>query len=252
VGKHWRPVAPWVALGVVVLVVAGASVVWVRALSAPVHRDGTPTATAYPSLPQAASGVSATGESTADVESSAADETPTPTPTATATAAVQYIRSHVSIPPTNNTGTRHAYQVEADVAVDMAVDIVAHDIHKVLVDPRSWAGTGKVRFSLVKNRSNAHFVISFNAAARQQAWCGKKPVCLHGKRVVISAEAWAKPPATYPDDLDNYQRYLINYGVGLYLKKAAEKCPGDGLPAPVMQPQWSNLKGCLPNPWVFT
>jgi hypothetical protein len=139
--------------------------------------------------------------------------------------------------------------VETERGTNLKPNDVAQVVADVLNDPRSWAGSGEVRFSLVKSRSKADFVVSLVTAATATKACPKALVCKKGSKLVIPASAWAKAPGAF-SSVDDYRAYLVNHAVGIYQGKEPATCPGKGKSAPVMQQQWEDLGGCVANAWV--
>jgi hypothetical protein len=149
----------------------------------------------------------------------------------------------------SGSGKLHKYLVETERGTNLKPNDVARVVADVLNDPRGWAGDGKIRFSLIKDRSKTGFVVSLVTAATAGKACGKELVCKKGAKLVIAATAWAKAPSAF-SNIDDYRAYLVNYAVGVYQGQKTAQCPGKGKPAQVMQQQWNHLGGCTANPWV--
>ncbi len=128
----------------------------------------------------------------------------------------------------------------------------AGTIASVLNDPRSWTGTGTVRFALV-GKAKATTTIYLASPKTATGLCGSDARaadgCVRGDTVVINAERWKTAAPAYAGDAAGYRTYLINQAVGKLLGKAAARCSGNGKKAPVMMPQSAGLDGCTPNPW---
>ncbi|MDQ7991859.1 MAG: DUF3152 domain-containing protein, partial [Propionicimonas sp.] len=149
-------------------------------------------------------------------------------------------------------GKQHAFIVKVQSAAGLDANKVAREIAGVLNDPRSWTGSGTVRFALVKDAKAADFTVYVSAPEVADAKCGKGTwVCVRGSKLVLSAAGWATPAATYGGDTTGFRRYLVNNAVGTYLGEDKQSCGKAGRPAPVMAPQGDDLSGCTPNPWPF-
>ncbi|MFC7757142.1 DUF3152 domain-containing protein [Catellatospora bangladeshensis] len=51
--------------------------------------------------------------------------------------------------------------------------------------------------------------------------------------------------------LDDYRAFALNHELGHQIGYGHEACPAAGQPAPVMQQQSTDRKGCTPNPWPY-
>ena len=75
--------------------------------------------------------------------------------------------------------------------------------------------------------------------------------CQNGPVVALNADRWRDATPEWPGDLDTYRIHLVNHEVGhlLHLHHPSPQCPGEGLPAPVMLQQSTELGACTANPW---
>lgn len=244
---------PWL-VAVVLLLVAGGF--YARALSTPVQRAGHPTSTVAPlpvptpaqvTTPTQAPTTSAPTETTPTTPTASATTTAPPTTVAPPTASGTFTNAGVSVAAVGAAGTLHRFSVRVETSLGANADAVARQIAGVLNDPRSWAGSGDVRFALVGDPKKAEFSITVASAVTASKTC--QPVagsCRKGASLVLDASA--AMPAAFAS-ADAWQAYLVNHAVGLVLNKPAETCPKKGRPAPVMLDQSGNLGGCTANPW---
>lgn len=236
----------WLSIGLAVLLLVGL-VVWLNALTAPQVRAGVPTAT-VPPLP--------------------AVTVPTPTPVSTPTAEVptpsappssskpkltssgKFRTSGVAVPAAGSSGELRRYVVRVETSTTLKADQVATQIAGVLNDPRSWTGSGSVRFALVADPKKADVTITLSSPATAKSRCTPDAVgtCVAGTDVVIDAAKWQAAGTPFTRKAD-WQAYLANHGVGHLLGNKHLGCPKKGQPAPAMMPQAGDLKGCKANPW---
>lgn len=260
--RQWRlpklrlSLLPWVLAVVVLLVAAG---LYARSLSVPVQRSGHPTSTVAPlplptpvAPPTSASPTAPTPPESPSV-SPTAPATPTmsvpPTTPPPDTSSGKFETSGLNVAAVGAAGALRHYGVRVETSLGAKADAVARQVANVLNDPRSWAGSGDVRFALVSDPKKAQFSITLASAQTAAKTC--QPVagsCLKGSTLVLDADAWASVPSAFAS-ADAWQAYLVNHGVGLVLGEPAERCAKKNRPAPVMLDQSGDLGGCIANPW---
>ncbi|MCL1838174.1 MAG: DUF3152 domain-containing protein [Propionibacteriaceae bacterium] len=259
-GKAWAIYGVGLAA---ILVVAG---IWVHSMTTPTLLTGSPTTTAFPwtptNLPVPTQPQSQENPSTgASASPNSADPSPTPTqssPAATPTrqatpttpAAPEFTYSDLALDSVSASGKLHRFIVEIERGVELDPNDTAREVFDVLNDPRSWAGSGKIRFSAANKTSKADYIVSILTAAAAENHCGTSPLCKHDNRLVISQTLWR----THPNSFENpqvFHAYLINHSFGYVQDKTIKKCSSKGKLADVMQAQWSDLAGCKANAWVY-
>ncbi len=242
----------WLGVGVggLALIVL---VAWTNSLATPAHRVGSPTASVSP-LP-ATTAATPTPTATASGEPSAS-ESPDPEPSEQPPrmkSSGKFAGAAVSVPAANSSGELRRYTFRVETSAKLKADKVARQVAGVLNDPRSWAGSGGVRFALVADPEKADFSITLAAPATAAKLC--KPdaagTCTEGSDVVIDAALWKAAPEAYAASAAQWQAYLVNHGLGHLLGEREAKCPKKARPAPVMMPQAGDLDGCTPNPWPY-
>lgn len=238
---------------VLVLAVASGVAIWANAMVTPVHRAGQPTILLGP---------------TPTPSSAVATPAPTPTPTSSATptpapspsvpklpsmkSSGKYLNATLNASAAGSSGTLRTFLVRAETTTGLDANKVAGQIAAVLNDPRSWAGSGSVRFASVADVTKASIIISLASPGTAAKSCTiASGTCLVGTEVVIDAVAWKNTAATYAGNAGNWRNYLVNHGVGTLLGKKPATCTKAGKPAPVMLAQQVALGGCTPNPWPF-
>ena len=251
-GSRFNPLVLASVLGGIVLVAALA--VWVNALTVPVHREGRPTASVSPLPAPTTAAVPTQTPATTGTQSASpepAESGPTPSAGPTIKASGKFDTAGVSVGASGSSGTLQRYAVQVETSTKLKADKVGTQIAGVLNDPRSWAGSGNVRFALVANPAKANFTIVIAAPATAKRMCKPEPsTCLSSGDPVIDASSWLGPPPDYPSRAQ-WQAYLVNHALGHLLGESHQGCSKQGRPAPVMMSQEGDLKGCTPNPWPF-
>jgi hypothetical protein len=242
-----------VGLAAVTLLGLGA---WANALGEPVVRAGAPTASVTPppprptpkASPTPTPGATPTASPTASAKPEASAK-PSPKPTKKGGSFTTSTAKQGSV---SGMGTQHTFIVKVETATGLDANEVAKQVAGILNDPRSWTGSGTVRFALVKDAGKADFTVYVSAPKLADGKCGADAwVCVRGGKVVLAAAGWQAAAATYAGDTTGFRRYLVNNAVGTYLGEDKASCRKAGQPAPVMAPQGDDLKGCTPNPWPF-
>ena len=158
----------------------------------------------------------------------------------------------VQIGPVSSLGELRRYAVRVETSSGLKADKVATQIAGVLNDPRSWTGSGGIRFGLVKDATKADFTITLAAPGTAAKSCRTSSgTCTDASDVVIDALAWKTTPASYAGAGADWQSYLVNHGLGTLLGEKPATCSKRAKPAPVMMPQSGDLGGCTPNPWPY-
>lgn len=250
-GSRFNPlVITSVVVGLALLV---GLAVWVNVLTTPVRREGRPTTSVSP-LPAPTTATPTPSPSATATESASPEPTesgPTPSAGPTIKSSGKFDTAGVNVAAAGSSGTLQRYAVQVETSTKLDADKVGTQIAGVLNDPRSWAGSGNVRFAMVANPDKADLTIVIAAPGTATSLCKPEPsTCLSSGDVVIDASAWLSTPSDYPSRAQ-WQAYLVNHVVGHLLGEAHQGCAKQGRPAPVMMPQEAGLKGCTPNPWPF-
>lgn len=248
----------WLRPRLVVALVAGVAVLaglglWADALTEPVVRAGVPTGSVTPPPPKPTPTRTTASSTPTPSGKPSATTSAKPSPSAKPTKdSGGFTTSTLARKSVSGTGRQHTFIVKVQKAAKLDANEVAGEIADVLNDPRSWAGSGTVRFALVKDPKKADFTVYVSDPSAVDAKCGDKAwVCVRGSKLVLSSAGWKTPAATYDGDTTGFRRYLVNNAVGTYLGEGKASCKKAGKPAPVMAPQGDDLKGCTPNPWPF-
>ena len=149
----------WLGRRLVFALVAGVAVLvglglWADALAEPVVRAGVPTGSVTPPPPKP------TPTRTAASQTPTPSSSPTTKPTTTTSSkpkpsaspakdAGTFSTSTLARKSVSGTGRRHTFIVKVEKAAKLDANEVAGEIADVLNEPRSWAGSGTVRFALV-------------------------------------------------------------------------------------------------------
>jgi hypothetical protein len=159
----------------------------------------------------------------------------------------------VNVRSVSTVGVLRRYSVRVETTSKLKADSVGTQIAAVLNDPRSWAGSGGLRFALVADPARANFSITLGAPATVAKACDPDAAgtCTDGADVVIDAALWSVTPSGYAGDRPGWQSYLVNHGMGQLLGEQKANCEKKNQPAPVMMPQAGDLGGCTANPWPY-
>lgn len=251
-GLNWGRIA--LIIGAVVALVA--VVFGVRALSAPVERAGAPTiAVPSPSgtrFTTPSPSASASGTTSATTSATALATSPSSTPKSSTKASGEFDWATTTAAASGSQGTLYRYAVAVESSAKLKADNVAGTIAAVLNDPRSWTGSGDVRFALVQ-KSKAGVSMYVASAKTAQSLCGSAAAasytCVKDTTVVINADQWKTAAPSYGGNAGAYRTFLINHVAGQLIGKREATCGGSGKKAPVMQQQGAGLSGCKANPW---
>lgn len=245
-----------IASTVVGVALVAALAVWATSVTAPVHREGRPTTSVTP-LPAPTTATPSVTPTATDsgTPTSSASTSPSPTPSAdwpAVKSSGSFATAGVNVSAAGSAGSLHRYSVRVETSAKLDADKVGQQVAAVLNDPRSWAGSGSVRFALVAKESKADFTITIAAPGTLGKLCKADGggSCVDAGDVVIDASWWKGLPPTYQAKGD-WQTYLVNHGIGRLLGEKADDCAKKGKPAPVTMAQSADLSGCVSNPWPF-
>lgn len=233
------------------IAVVAAVGVWARTMVTPVTRAGEPTATVQP-LPGPTSTPPSATPSSSGTPAASGSPSASPSKTPKMKSSGTFDSAGIQVDAVSSLGELRRYTVRVETSSGLKADKVATQVAGVLNDPRSWAGSGSIRFGLVKNPDKADFSITLASPGTAAKSCKTASgTCTDASDVVIDALAWKNAPTTYAGAPADWQAYLVNHGLGALLGEKPATCPKRAKPAPVMMPQADNLDGCTPNPWPY-
>lgn len=135
---------------------------------------------------------------------------------------------------------------------DVTTDEFTDAALTILNDPRGWIRAG---FTFVPD-DDAGYLLVLAEGPEVDALClpldtATKVSCQNGPVVALNADRWRTGVSHWDSDLAEYRGYLVNHEVGHLLgqRHPTPRCPVEGRPAGVMEPQTGNLKGCRGNAW---
>ena len=139
------------------------------------------------------------------------------------------------------------YRVVIDPDVDFSLADFRRDVAFCLADPNGWESKG-YRFVEAKGRPRVLIHLS-SVKGLRDAGCDSRLSCaiMNGNQLWVNEDLWRHGTARSGQDLDGYRQYVISHEMGHILGRDHAKCPGKGLPAPIMLQQTLGLRGCLPN-----
>ena len=131
---------------------------------------------------------------------------------------------------------------------------VADRVDRTLGDPRGWT-RGPFRFQRVNAGADTQILLAFPEVVDKLCWpleTEGQVSCCQGSIIAINLDRWLHAVPHWTGNLTSYRQMLINHEMGHRIGKNHERCPGPGLPAPVMQQQTYGLQGCQANSWPLT
>ncbi|MCL3859861.1 DUF3152 domain-containing protein [Actinotalea sp. K2] len=142
-------------------------------------------------------------------------------------------------------------EVEAGLAVDHA--LFAATVMEILNDPRGWGADGSVTFARTDGPADHRVVLA--SPQKVDELCAPLRTeslysCGRNGHAALNHWRWVEGASEF-DDLTVYRQYLVNHEVGHLLGHGHVECPGEGLPAPLMQQQSISVAPCTPNGWPF-
>ena len=142
---------------------------------------------------------------------------------------------------------RITYDVVVDPDVDFPLTDFARDVAICLADPNGWESKG-YRFVQVKSNAHVHIHLS-SIKGLKEAGCDHTLSCaeLGGREMRINENRWRHGAKKSGQDLNGYRQYVISHEMGHILGFDHVKCPGKGVPVPVMTQQTISIGKCVPN-----
>ncbi len=125
----------------------------------------------------------------------------------------------------------------------------ADEIAVYLADPDGWISRG-VTFTPVRRPSDADVVIHLTPMkAMNSMGCDAALSCaeFNGRHIHLNAKRWFEgaPPSKLA--LSAYRQYMVTHEMGHILGYDHSRCPGRGVPAPIMLQQTMGIGPCKPN-----
>lgn len=154
--------------------------------------------------------------------------------------------------PTAMEGTPVPLRVESRVD-DVPTAAFRETVEAILTDDRGWQRAG---FRFVFDDPDAPFHLVLAEGPEVDELCLPLDTyglysCQNGPVVALNADRWRTATPEWTSTLEEYRVMLVNHEVGhlLHLHHPLPQCPGEGLPAPVMAQQSTELGVCTANPW---
>lgn len=267
--KSRAAIAGPLALGVVLLVVAGAGyAAWHKTqetAGSAVLDDGiraSATATTPPSSAAADGARSPSARPSASRTATSAPPSPTrapstPPPTSVPQSGTGVFSTARADGGASGQGLIRRYKVEVEGGISLSATDAAHEIAGILANPRGWTADGHDGFQLVSS-GRADFVIKIATPDTVDEICGAAGLltrgevnCDVGATVVVNLKRWMLGSPEFDGPIGGYRALIINHEVGHRIGHHHEGCPGPGKPAPVMMQQIKGLKGCTANQWPY-
>lgn len=150
-------------------------------------------------------------------------------------------------------GEKFTYSIEIDEGLPVDAEEFSKAVSAILNDPRGWGRN----FVQVADPAKADTRMVLASPNLVDELCAPlktmgKTSCNNNGRTVINIERWAYGSTEFLQSggsLEDYRTYVINHEMGHALGHGHEDCTSIGAPAPVMQQQILDMKGCKTNPW---
>lgn len=137
------------------------------------------------------------------------------------------------------------YRTSVDPDVSYSPKRFAQEVAIYLADPDGWAqqytfkvGAGGKHIRLC----NPH-VLESNGCDDGTLSCA----VLGGKDIWLNADRWIRGAPASKLSLEEYRQYMVTHEMGHSLGHDHVKCPGRGMPAPLMMQQTLGIGACTPN-----
>lgn len=136
------------------------------------------------------------------------------------------------------------------------LSVFENTVFRTLNDPRGWPRAGAT-FVYGEDSDKCDFVMYLAQASTVpsfSAGCSEKYSCRAGNNVIVNEDRWDEATQQLLDagiNIDAYRQMVINHEVGHRLGHLDNEpsCTVSGSPAPLMQEQSMDLRGCKPNSW---
>ena len=141
------------------------------------------------------------------------------------------------------------YTTVVDPGVDYDPRQFANEIAVYLADPDGWLSRG-VTFTPVRESSKADVVIHLVPVSKMQSiGCDSHLSCaeFNGRQIHLNAMRWGEGAAPSGLRLEAYRQYMVTHEMEHILGYDHTRCPGKGVPAPVMIQQTMGIGACKPN-----
>lgn len=155
-------------------------------------------------------------------------------------------------------GTLKRFRVAVEEGTGSSIAVFAAVVDQVLGHQKGWTAGREWRFQRVPENAVFDFTIFLASPTTSEQMClaggvytWKYTSCRLRGQVVINLGRWVDAVSKYHAPLDEYRAYALNHEVGHELGFGHEACVAPGRPAPVMQQQTLDLRGCIANGWPY-
>lgn len=150
------------------------------------------------------------------------------------------------------------FRVAVEEGAGQDVAGFAATVERILGDGRGWTASERLRLQRVSRTTAARFTVFLATPGTSERMCARAGLvtqrftgCQFSGKVVINLARWSRGVPGYGAPLAAYRVYEVNHEVGRELGYRAQRCPGPGQLAPVLQRQVLGLQGCRANGWPY-
>ena len=139
------------------------------------------------------------------------------------------------------------YTTTVDSDVSYPAELFANEVDVYLADPGGWVSRG-YRFERSPSADVVIHLSSPKTLASNGCRDGRLSCAeMNGRYMFLNSMRWAQGAPPSKLSLKSYRQYMVTHEMGHILGYDHVKCPGDGMPAPLMLQQTLGIGTCRPN-----
>jgi len=139
------------------------------------------------------------------------------------------------------------YITGVDPDVSYSPELFAKEVAVYLADPHGWVSEGYVFEEGTPADVEMHLsspnTLTTNGCRDGRLSCAE----MNGRHMFLNAMRWTQGAPPSKLSLKSYRQYMVTHEMGHILGHDHVKCPGEGMPAPLMLQQTLGIGKCKPN-----